>query len=249
VFGMLIILAAYIIAKFPGVGIFDVMNVFSAMVSLPFVMPLIWCIFIKRTPSWAGWSTVCVGFLASILFYNYVDPETFRKLFGLHAQISPDEMAFRMSLMGRLVGLHSPILPGELNDYKLIGGTIVSVVSCSLWFLGTALFARFNSPEYKQQEEKFFERLNTPVVSDPVQSKLMDMAQLQTLSKLCLPYGGFIVLLAAIPNPLGGRLSFVFSGGMIVGIGLLLRWKACRLALLYKPVAAASSGQNVATGK
>jgi hypothetical protein len=69
---------------------------------------------------------------------------------------------------------------------------------------------------------------------------------LETLSKLCLPYGGFIMLLAAIPNPLGGRLCFIFSGGVIVGIGLLLRWKANRLALLYKPMAAAPAGQNVA---
>ncbi|HTQ32470.1 MAG TPA: hypothetical protein VMI53_14770, partial [Opitutaceae bacterium] len=93
VFGMLIILAAYIIARFPDVGIFDVMNVFSAMVALPFIMPLIWCIVIKRTPAWAGWSTVCVGFLSSILFYNYVDPETFPKLFGFHSHVGPDEMA------------------------------------------------------------------------------------------------------------------------------------------------------------
>jgi hypothetical protein len=77
----------------------------------------------------------------------------------------------------------------------------------------------------------------------------MDMAQLETLSKLCLPYGGFIMLLAAIPNPLGGRLCFIFSGGVIVGIGLLLRWKASRLALLYKPMGTAPSGQNVAAGK
>jgi SSS family solute:Na+ symporter len=229
VFGLLIILAAYIIAKFPNVGIFDVMNVFSAMVALPFILPLIWCIVIKRTPSWSGWSTVCVGFLASILFYNYVDPETFPKLFGLHSHISPDEMASRLSMMARLVGLRSPIRPGEMNDYKLIGGTIVSVVLGSLWFLGTALFARFNSLEYTKKEKAFFERLQTPVVSDPGQSKQMDLAQLRTLSKLCLPYGGFIMLLAAIPNPLGGRLSFIFSGGMIVGIGLLLRWKAKQL--------------------
>jgi hypothetical protein len=36
---------------------------------------------------------------------------------------------------------------------------------------------------------------------------------------------------------------------MIVGIGLLLRWKANRLAWLYKPVAPAPSGQNVVAGK
>jgi len=236
VLGVLIILVAYAFSK-SQLGIFDIMNQFSSMVALPFILPLIWCIFIKRTPSWAGWSTVCVGFLASLLFYNYVDPAMFSRLF--HAHVSPDDMASRLSTMAGLVGLHSPIQPKEIADYTLIGSTIINVVVCSLWFLGTALFARVNSPAYNKQEEEFFERLHTPVASDPVQSKLMDLAQLETLSKLCLPYGGFIMLLAAIPNPLGGRLSFIFSGGMIVGIGLLLRWKANRLALLYKPAAAA----------
>jgi Na+/proline symporter len=248
VFGILIILVAYGFSK-SQLGIFDIMNQFSSMVALPFVLPLIWCIVIKRTPSWAGWSTVCVGFLASILFYNYVDPAMFPKLVGLHSSVSPDQMASRLSLMARLVGLHSPIQPNEIANYTLFGSTLVNILVGSVWFLGTSLFARFNPPEYNKQEEEFFEQLHTPVVSDPAQAKLMDMAQLQTLSKLCLPYGGFIMLLAAIPNPLGGRLCFVFSGGMIVGIGLLLRWKASRLALLYKPMGTAPSGQNVAAGK
>jgi hypothetical protein len=121
------------------------------------------------------------------------------------------------------------------------------VASCSLWFLGSALFARFNSPEYKKREEVFFERLHTPVVTDPEQSRRMDLAQLRTLSKLCLPYGGFITLLAAIPNPLGGRLSFVFSGGMIIGVGLLLCWKAKRLAASVQDISV-QPAQNMAAG-
>jgi SSS family solute:Na+ symporter len=248
VFGILIILVAYGFSK-SQLGIFDIMNQFSSMVALPFVLPLIWCIVIKRTPAWAGWSTVCVGFLASIFFYNYVDPSMFPGLFGLQSHVNPDQMAARLSLMARLIGLHSPIQPNEIANYTLFGSTLVNVFVGSVWFLGTALFARFNSSEYTKREEEFFERLHAPVVSDPAQSKLMDMAQLQTLSKLCLPYGAFIMLLAAIPNPLGGRLCFIFSGGIIVGIGLLLRWKANRLALLYKPVAPAPSAQNVVAGK
>ncbi|HWZ96092.1 MAG TPA: hypothetical protein VNW30_12925 [Opitutaceae bacterium] len=248
VLGILIILVTYAFSK-SQLGIFDIMNQFSSMVALPFILPLIWCIFIKRTPSWAGWSTVCVGFLTSFLFYNYVDPAFFPRLVGLHSSVSPDQMAARLSTMAGLIGLHSPIQPKEIADYTLIGSTVINVVVGSLWFLGTALFARFNPAEYNKQEEEFFERLHTPVLSDPAQAKLMDMAQLQTLSKLCLPYGGFIMLLAAIPNPLGGRLCFIFSGGMIVGVGLLLRWKASRLALLYKPMAADQPGQNVAAGQ
>jgi hypothetical protein len=75
----------------------------------------------------------------------------------------------------------------------------------------------------------------------------MDLAQLRTLSKLCLPYGGFITLLAAIPNPLGGRLSFVFSGGMIIGVGLLLCWKAKRLAASVQDISV-QPAQNMAAG-
>ena len=206
VFGMLIILAAYIITKLRS-DIFDVMNLFSAMVALPFIMPLIWGIVIKRTPSWAGWSTVCVGFLAAVIF-NYMDPEIFRKL----------------------VGLDSPIQKSEMSDYKLIGGTFVVVIVTSLWFFGSALFARFNSPEYTKQEEEFFERLHTPVVvSDPEQTRKIDYAQLNTVAWLSIPYGIFVMLLAAIPNPIEGRLAFIGCGGLIVGVGLLLKWKAKKL--------------------
>ncbi len=154
---------------------------------------------VKRTPSWAGWSTVCVGFLSSLAFNSWLPPSVFG--------IGPQEKA----------------------DYALIGGTLVNVVVCSLWFLGTTFFAKRNAPEYTKQEEDFFERLNTPVVSSPEQTRHIDFAQLNTLSWLCIPYGAFIMLLGAIPNPLEGRLGFVFSGSIIVGVGAILRRKGRRL--------------------
>jgi disulfide bond formation protein DsbB len=46
-----------------------------------------------------------------------------------------------------------------------------------------------------------------------------DNVQAQTMGLLCLIYGGFITLLAAIPNPLSGRLSFIFCGLVMFGIG------------------------------
>ena len=207
VFGVLIILVAYGISRFPNMGIFDVMNLFSAMVAVPFILPLIWGIVIKRTPSWAGWSTVCVGFLSSLAF-NRLDPEIFRRLVGLHSALRPEEMA----------------------DYRLIGGTFVNVIAGSLWFLGTALFARSSSSAYAKREEEFFQRMRTPVVADAQQSQAMDLTQLRTLSRLCIPYGIFVMLLAAIPNPPSGRLGFILSGGLIVGVGLLLCRRARGLA-------------------
>jgi hypothetical protein len=40
---------------------------------------------------------------------------------------------------------------------------------------------------------------------------------------LCSVYGGFITLLALLPNPMGGRLAFVFCGGVMFTVGWLLR--------------------------
>ena len=62
--------------------------------------------------------------------------------------------------------------------------------------------------------------MTQPVVSDPARTHAIDRTQLKTLGMLGIPYGGFMVLLAAIPNPLTGRLAFVFSGGAILLISL-----------------------------
>jgi uncharacterized membrane protein YedE/YeeE len=35
-------------------------------------------------------------------------------------------------------------------------------------------------------------------------------------------YGGFILLLTAIPNRFNGRLAFLFCGGMMFGVGWVL---------------------------
>ena len=51
--------------------------------------------------------------------------------------------------------------------------------------------------------------------SDNVQARLMGL--------LCLIYGGFITLLALIPNPPAGRVAFLFCGGVMFGVGAMLR--------------------------
>ena len=55
-----------------------------------------------------------------------------------------------------------------------------------------------------------------------------DRAQARLLGKLSLAYGGFITLLALIPNPLGGRLGFVFCGLVVIAVGMALKRAAAR---------------------
>jgi SSS family solute:Na+ symporter len=215
IFGGMVIAAALGFESIQGLGLFDIMMLFSSMIAIPFLIPLIWGIVIKRTPSWSGWSTVIVGFLASLYSSKYLDPELVRKL----------------------IGLRTPLRPAEMDEYLFFTSLFINVIVGSLWFLGTTLFARFNSKEYSAREAAFFERLARPVVSRPEDTKVMDKAQLRTLGVLGIPYGLFVVLLAAIPNPLSGRIGFILSGGIIAGIGLVLFQASKRIKL---PVGAAS---------
>jgi SSS family solute:Na+ symporter len=93
-------------------------------------------------------------------------------------------------------------------------------VVCSLWFFVTVWAAKMNKYEPEDRVEKFFENQNRPVDHDGEGGKDSDNSQGVAMGVLCLIYGGFISLLAiVIPNGLTGRLSFLFCGLVIGGIG------------------------------
>jgi solute:Na+ symporter, SSS family len=199
-FGLLAIVAALAFEQIQGVGLFNMMMLFSSMIAIPFLMPLIWGIIIKRTPSWAGWSTVLVGLATSFYTSRILDLEA----------------------VGRLIGLQGGLTGREKDEVLFFTSLFLNVGVGSLWFFATTLFARWNSKAFNAQEDAFFERMEKPVVSNPVETRAIDRAQLRTLGVLGFPYGAFVVLLAAIPNPLSGRISFVLSGGVILGIAWIL---------------------------
>ena len=39
---------------------------------------------------------------------------------------------------------------------------------------------------------------------------------------LCLPYGAVVALMALFPNPMSGRLGFLFCGGVVILVGWML---------------------------
>jgi uncharacterized BrkB/YihY/UPF0761 family membrane protein len=75
--------------------------------------------------------------------------------------------------------------------------------------------------------QKFFTDLRTPVDKHGVQGVQTTVYKL--LGSLCMVYGGFILLLMAIPNRFNGRLAFLFCGSVMFGIGFALfkrgKWK------------------------
>ena len=72
------------------------------------------------------------------------------------------------------------------------------------------------------------DRMNKPLIApegpgDPADHDQLDSRQRELLGKLCLIYGGFIMLMALIPNPIEGRLCFLFCGGVVTITGWCLR--------------------------
>ena len=71
--------------------------------------------------------------------------------------------------------------------------------------------------------DKFFQEMATPVDFEKEEGGPgSDNLQARTMGLLCLIYGGFVILLMAIPNSLTGRLCFGFCGGTMVAIGGLM---------------------------
>jgi hypothetical protein len=109
-----------------------------------------------------------------------------------------------------------------MNFYFYLASVLANVVVCSGWFLGARLFYQHTAPDSQRRESEFFARMQTPV-PDRADHEGEDRRQRTVLGKLSLVYGGAIMMMALIPNPLEGRLCFLFCGGVVAGTGWCLR--------------------------
>ncbi len=207
IFGVLVIVAALSFSS-GKVGLFNLMQLFGALIALPYCVPLIWGTLIKRAPSWAGWSTVLVGFAVSWLGMNYLDARWAQHAFGWDAQ---------------------PLTTREADDWKLLLGVLLDVVVCSAWFLFACLFARLRSAAEKERVENFFKQMNTPVDFNKEEGQGNDAQQYRTLGTMALIYGAFMSLLVLVPNTPTKRLCMIGCAGIMLGVGALLLWNHRRL--------------------
>jgi hypothetical protein len=108
-------------------------------------------------------------------------------------------------------------------DWAAAIGIVLNVAVGSGWFLLCALVAgRPRRAEEAERVDKFFADMRTPIDFAREEGAGSDNLQARLMGILCLIYGGFITLLAAIPNPMTGRLAFVFCGMVMFGVGWLL---------------------------
>jgi SSS family solute:Na+ symporter len=201
VMGALVIVAGLNFSRLEDIGLFELMLQFGTLVAVPCTLPLVLCLLYKRTPPWSGWSTMVVTMVASYLTTTFIDAAWLEE----HAALS------------------APLTAAEGSYWTIAIGLFVIVAVGCTWFFVTTLFWRVTATADRQRIETFFEQSKRPIDFEKEIGASNDSQQQHVLGMLCLCYGAFITLLALIPNPLPGRLGFVFCGGVVLAVGFVLR--------------------------
>ena len=218
IYGVIWILLGLCFQQVKGLELFDLLLLIAAATTLPLTVPLFLGIFFKRTPPWAGWSTMVAGFVpASILALLFKVNPVVQWLWR------DPEMTTNDVIM--MIWRNPDLNPREIGDLKIAITTgVVAAVSMG-WFFLTMLFYRKDEKPYIDQVDEFFTDMATPVQANELELGDHDneSRQCNVLGNLCLVYGVFIMLLIFIPNELSGRLIIFCCGAIIAGIGWILK--------------------------
>ncbi|MEJ6733635.1 MAG: hypothetical protein QNK90_16330 [Opitutaceae bacterium] len=201
VLGLLVIMIAIFYSQIKGLSLFELMLKFQILVSLPYVVPLVLGLIIRRTPGWTGWSTLVVCFFVSFLTNTFLNIDWAVGIFG-----STDG-----------------ITTWERQNWEQGIGVFTITGAGVAWFLFTRRFYEFQDPAVKADIEIFSKNVDRPVnYAEEESAPSSDNKQARMMGWLCIPYGAVVLLMTLIPNPPLGRLSFVFCGLTVMGIGTLL---------------------------
>lgn len=200
--GILVIAMALFFKSLKELSLFDLMMSVSAMIQVPILIPLIFGLFIKKTPQWAPWVTVIIGFFVSWLMMNILTPAVFANWIGIE-----------------------PFTKREAGDMNLILTIGAHVFITAGFFCATALLYKEENDEYKTERESFFKDIETPVIADDEQDDY-DRQQRDKLGTMVIYMGAGVILMAFIPNPVWGRFLFVMCAAVILLVGALLKRSA-----------------------
>ena len=200
-FGAIICVLARAYSGSPQLSLFQLMLDFGILVALPQALPLVLGIFIRRTPAWSGWSTVLIGFATGCLTRHFLTVDWALRTFG---------------------AAHLPNF-WERQNWDQAAAVGMNIAVGTSWFCGTRLFYGGAPAAYQAAIEAFSRNIDRPVDYDREEAApATDDRQSRLIGWLCLPYGGVLCFLALIPNPLAGRLAFIFCGAVLGLIGTAL---------------------------
>jgi Na+/proline symporter len=204
--GILVISVALFFKSLKELSLFDLMMSLSTMIQVPLLIPLIFGLFIKKTPNWAPWVTVALGLFISWFMMNVLTPQVFANWLGLN------ELTRRESV-----------------DMNLMLTIAAHLIFTAGFFCSTTFFYKAEQDEYKQDRERFFIDIETPVIADNDQDDY-DRKQRDKLGSMVLLMGSGVTFMALIPNPLWGRGMFIACALVILAVGVFLKRSAKPIA-------------------
>jgi Na+/proline symporter len=204
--GILVISVALFFKSLKELSLFDLMMSLSTMIQVPLLIPLIFGLFIKKTPNWAPWVTVALGLFISWFMMNVLTPQVFANWLGLN------ELTRRESV-----------------DMNLMLTIAAHLIFTAGFFCLTTFFYKAEHDEHRQAREKFFVDIETPVIADNEQDDY-DRKQRDKLGSMVLLMGSGVTFMALIPNPLWGRGMFVACALVILAVGVFLKRSAKPIA-------------------
>ena len=197
--GALVIIAALFFQSLQGLTLFDLMMQVSSLIQVPLLVPLLFGLLVKRTPQWAPWVTVLLGLFVSWFMTNVVDAQTIADWLGL-----------------------AELTAREASDMNLMMALAAHLFITAGFFCATSLLYREGRDVHKEETARFFDDLDTPVVSDDMQDGY-DRKQRDKLGTMVLIMGLGMLAMVLIPNPASGRIMFAICAAAILGIAWLLK--------------------------
>lgn len=199
ILGAMVTGLALFLARLEGLALFEAVLLIASCIGLPMAIPMALAMFIRKTPSWAGWSCGLLGLLISLGIRLFLKAESVAVLLGME------------TLSAR-----------EFSDLYLGVQILLVTVICTAWYLFSRFFYRNSRPAFKADHDEFYTRMETPL--NPAEdSEESDPRQFCVMGMLCLVYGGFIFVMGFLPNSAAGHWAFFTAGGVVAGIGILLR--------------------------
>ena len=103
--GLLVIAVALFFKSLKELSLFELMMSVSTMIQVPLLIPLIFGLFIKKTPKWAPWVTVALGLSISWFMLYVFTPEVLASWLGLEALTRREiiDMNLMMTIAAHLV--------------------------------------------------------------------------------------------------------------------------------------------------
>ena len=194
VMGILVVLLSLYFAQQDGKGIFEIMITVGTLLLMPITIPLLWGMFIRKTPWWAALLSIGCALVISCLAFFEVPLTTF----GFSEAYSA---GFKWNFQQQFFSVFT---------------------AGSFGFFLSTLFAPAKDSVHRAKVDAFFKIMKTPIDFEEEIGEGNDLSQLTIIGWFGAAVSGFIGLLLFIPNPVDGRIAILVLALVIGFVSFLM---------------------------